>query len=90
MISNIQAGYAGLGITQTQWERPQAAPAAQTAPAAAGDVLDIRHAALRDDAEAAQALSDVRTSLEQGGQAEALSAHGGLDYSRVMALLEGL
>lgn len=59
-------------------------PQAQTA--SMNDVNHVKNPQLMTDEDIDSAMSVVRNSVQQSA-AEALSVHGGLDYSRVMALL---
>ncbi|MBO4300413.1 MAG: hypothetical protein J5861_02305 [Desulfovibrio sp.] len=88
MINIIQNAPISLDHLQGTLTQPQSQvqhrPGPQVVPQ--DDNVSVRNPQLMTDEEAMEAMSQVQDSLQQS-TGEALSVHGGLDYSRVMALL---
>lgn len=87
MISGISGLQGYQALNGINFEHP-AGQAAQ-APAAARDTVSINPAVNMSDEEAEQLLQEVSGDIS-AHQGEALAAHQGLDYDRVMALLGDL
>ncbi len=85
-INSLYNAYA----TSTTESQPSAPPRPQAAPLSQEklDTISLTLGAPLDE-EAQELMDNVQQDLAHNRE-EALSAHQGLDYSRVMALLDGL
>lgn len=88
MITEVSASQASI-VANLALHGEQRVRQNDLSPQQGGDVVSINKPGEMTDEEIAQAMQSVEDNVA-ANRAEALSVHGGLDYSRVMALLGDL